>query len=138
MIREYDSLSRDESGTFGFGWRLANRDTFIETNVPATGRETQGAFNPFRFGTRLYLTLPETSSLVVGRRVAFTFTPEKHELPGLTFFTPAWTPDDGVNFTLRSANATLTLAGDRLYDLKTGKPYNPASGLFDVPELLYR
>ncbi len=59
LVREYDSLGRDRSGTFGFGWRLANRDMHIETNVPSTRREEAGVYNPFRIGTRVYLTLPD-------------------------------------------------------------------------------
>src|SRR5262249_22037373 len=66
LSRAYDSLNRDRTGTFGFGWRLANRDTYVQTNVPLTGRENLGAYNPFRVGTRVYVTLPD------GRRVGFT------------------------------------------------------------------
>src|SRR5262249_39967083 len=110
---------------FGFGWRLANRDTLIETNVPATGQEAQGVFNPFRTGTRLYLTLPD------GRRVGFTFTPERHEQTGVVYYTPAWQADPGVDYQLNSAGAVLSKAGDRFYDIQTGQPYNPASGRFN-------
>src|SRR5207248_10889246 len=48
--------------------------------------------------------------------------------------TPAYTADPGVTFALSSAGGLLTLAGDRFYDLKTGQPYNPASGAFSGPD----
>ncbi|MBD2200392.1 MULTISPECIES: CARDB domain-containing protein [Calothrix] len=124
LVRAYDSLNRQQSATFGYGWRLANTDTNIQTNVPTTGRESLGAYNPFRIGTRLYLTLPN------GQRVGFTFQPQKQEIPGLIYYTPAWVADPGVNYTLQSADAMLTLAGNRLYELKTAQPYNPASNTF--------
>jgi hypothetical protein len=77
----------------------------------------------------LYLTLPD------GRRVGFTFTPEKHELPGLVFYTPVFTPDSGVDFILRPAQTLLTRADDdTFFDLRTARAYNPASGLFQGPE----
>jgi hypothetical protein len=69
-----------------------NREFDVETSVPSTGRENLGAFNPFRSGTRVYATLPD------GRRVGFTFTPQGHQIPGLQFFTPAFTPDAGVDY----------------------------------------
>jgi hypothetical protein len=42
LVRAYDSLDRDRSGSFGFGWRLANRDLQLEVNVPLSGREELG------------------------------------------------------------------------------------------------
>jgi YD repeat-containing protein/VCBS repeat-containing protein len=128
LVREYDSLARGASGSFGFGWRLANRDTDIATNVPLTGHEASGVYNPFRVSTRVYLTLPD------GRRAGFTFAPVRHELPGVVWFTPAYQADPGVDYRLDSADGQLTLAGSRLFDLKTGRPYNPASGAFQGPE----
>jgi hypothetical protein len=78
LVREYDSLATTNAGSFGPGWRLALRDLDLQTDVPATGREASGVANPFSLGTRVYLTLP------TGERVGFTFTPQKHELPGIT------------------------------------------------------
>src|SRR5262249_35644706 len=40
----------------------------------------------------------------------------------------------GVSYKLSSASAVLTLAVDRLYDLRTAQPYNPASGAFGTRE----
>src|SRR5262249_43959397 len=109
-------------------WRLVNREVDLQTDVPPTGHEAQGMFNPFRVGTRVYVTLPD------GRRVGFTFAPEKHALPGLTFYTPAYVADPGVDWTLRSADAGLSLANGRLFDLRAARPYHPASGFFQGPE----
>ena len=128
IVRQYDSLEAGQVGTFGYGWRLATADTDVETNVPLTGRENLGVYNPFRVGTRLYLNLPD------GSRVGFTFTPVEHQEAGITYYTPAWMPDPGVTYTLQSVGDLLTLAGQRLYDLKTGVPYNPASGDFAGPQ----
>jgi hypothetical protein len=120
LVREYDSLTTANPGSFGPGWRLALRDLDLQTDVPATGREASGAVNPFSLGTRVYLTLP------TGERVGFTFTPQKHELPGVTYYTPAFTADAGASWTLNAADRKLSLAGNRLFDLGTGLPYNPA------------
>ncbi|MEH2057548.1 MAG: putative Ig domain-containing protein [Nostoc sp.] len=125
LVRTYSSLNTDEFGSFGNAWQLANVDTNIQTLVPLTGREELGVYEPFRVGTRLYLTTPTRE------RVGFTFAPQKHTISGLTYYTPSWVADSGVNYTLSSADAKLTLAGNRFYDLKTGHAYNPGSGEFD-------
>ncbi len=124
LVRTYNSLSK-ETATFGNGWKFANTDTDIQTNVPLTGREDLGVYEPFRVGTRLYLTTP------TGERVGFTFAPQKQEVTGLTYYSPEWVADAGVEYKLDSAIAKLTLAGNRLYELNTGFAYNPASGDFD-------
>lgn len=90
--------------------RLANVDTDIQTNVPPGDRSSLGIYNPFQIGSRLYLTAP------TGERVGFTFNPQRPEIPGLTYYTPAWVADPGVDYTLQSAEAMLTLGGDLLYD----------------------
>jgi len=128
LVRSYDSLTAGQSGTFGYGWRLAIQDTDVQTTVLPTGHESTGIYNPFRIGTRVYLTLP------TGQRVGFTFTPVKHQINGLTYFTPAYTADSGVTYTLTSAGGPLVQAGDRYYDLKTGLAYNPAADLYFGPE----
>src|SRR5207248_1127140 len=102
LVRRYDSFSKDHSGAFGYGWQLADRDLGLQTDVPLTGREPLGLYNPFRFGTRIYLTLP------TGQRVGFTFTPQRHDLTGVTYYTPAFTADPGVTWTLSASDAKLT------------------------------
>ncbi|MDB5349719.1 MAG: repeat protein, partial [Planctomycetota bacterium] len=128
LVRQYDSLNSATEAEFGLGWRLANRDTLIQTNVPTTGLERVGVFNPFRIGTRIYLTLPD------GRRVGFTFTPIAHTVGGVTYQSPAFQADPGVEYTLSSAEAKLSLVGNRLYDLRTGRAYNPENPLFTGPQ----
>ncbi len=118
--RQYDSLDSGDPGTFGYGWRLALRDVDIQTDVVLTGNEATGVYNPFREGTRVYLTLPD------GERVGFTFEAVKHEISGLTYYTPSFTADPGVNWTLKSAAAQLIRVGDRYFNLNSGIPYNPA------------
>ncbi|MGF1676258.1 MAG: putative Ig domain-containing protein, partial [Rivularia sp. (in: cyanobacteria)] len=119
LTRTYNSLDNT--------WRFST-DTNIQSLVPLTGREDLGVYEPFRVGTRLYLTTP------TGERVGFTFAPQKRSIPGLTYYSPKWVADAGVNYTLSSIDAKLTLAGNRLYQLNTGVAYNPASGDFDGAE----
>jgi hypothetical protein len=120
IARQYDSLASGDPGSFGYGWRLALRDTNIQSDVPLTGRESLGDYAPFEAGTRVYVTLP------TGDRVGFTFEPVKQSIPGLVYYTPAFVADPGVNWTLQSAATQLSRIGSRFYDLQTGQPYNPA------------
>ena len=124
LQRSYDSLQPDTAGTFGYGWRLANRETDIQTNILPTGQEEFGLFNAFRLGTRLYLTTPE------GERLGFTFGPQRHELGAAVYYTPAWQADPGGTYALASVDAMLAKAGSRFYDQATGQPYNPANPFF--------
>ncbi|MGB6300739.1 MAG: putative Ig domain-containing protein, partial [Rivularia sp. (in: cyanobacteria)] len=119
ITRTYNSLDNT--------WRFST-DTDIQTNVPLTGREELGVYEPYRVGTRLYLNTP------TGERVGFTFAPQKQEISGLTYYSPEWVADAGVEFTLNSVDANLTLAGNRFYELNTGFAYNPASGDFSGAE----
>ncbi|MEM9272984.1 MAG: CARDB domain-containing protein, partial [Cyanobacteria bacterium P01_F01_bin.143] len=116
LVRRYDSLSRDQVGSFGNGWELATGNFNLETSNQdaADGREV-----PFEDGTRVYLTLPD------GKRVGFTFQPIAEDITGLTYYKPAWVADVGVNYSLESADALLSVARGRYYDLQTARPYNP-------------
>ena len=125
--RTYDSLTRDGSGDFGAGWTFVNLQTNLQTNLPTTGQEDFGVYNPFRDGTEVYLTLP------TGQRVRFTFTPASFQVAGQTFYHPAWTADSGVTYTLQSTDTVLTKSGSRYYDLATGQPYNPGNPFFSGP-----
>ncbi len=113
LVRRYDSLQVDELGRFGSGWHLANREFDLQTDAE------EGT--PFQAGTRLYLTLPD------GERVGFTFAPQQQALTGLTYYTPAWIGDAGVDYTLTSGDGLLSKAGTRFYDLQSAKPYHPTS-----------
>ena len=124
VVRQYNSLAATESGTFGNGWRLMLRDTDVVTNIPETGGEALGVFNPMRTGSRVYLTLP------TGERVGFTFAPVEHRVGGLVYYTPKFVADAGVNWELSSHEATLLRVGDRYYDINTSEAYNPEA--YDV------
>ncbi|MBV6627231.1 MAG: hypothetical protein KI793_30550 [Rivularia sp. (in: Bacteria)] len=119
LTRTYNSLDNT--------WRFST-DTDIQTNVALTGREELGVYEPYRVGRRLYLNTP------TGERVGFTFAPQRKEISGLTYYSPEWVADEGVEYKLNSAIANLTLAGNRFYELNTGYAYNPASGDFDGAE----
>src|SRR5262249_37713238 len=94
-----------------------------------TGLEEDGIYNPFRDGTRVYVTLPG------GRREGFTFRPTLAEgLAGslLQIWKPRFVPDPGVTSELTVANRTLRAGDDGsvLSDWGSGQPYNPGSSLF--------
>ncbi len=126
VARAYDSTSRDESGRFGYGWRLLNRELNIRTSTPLTGHEDQGLYQPYRQGTRLYLSAPN------GDEVGFRFNPVRHDEPGVTYFTPAWEilPESAPGWTLETTGLKLMKAGSLFFELSTGRPYNPASPFF--------
>ncbi|MHB8956711.1 MAG: putative Ig domain-containing protein [Pirellulaceae bacterium] len=128
LTRVYDSLARESAGALGYGWRLAPRDTQVQTNVPRTGREHLGVYGALREDTRLYLTLPS------GERVGFAFAPETVEVSGLTFYRPAWQADPGVEYTLHSIPTMLAKAGGRFHDYESGQPYHPQNPFFDGPD----
>ncbi len=128
LTRVYNSLASDVSSSFGYGWSLAVEDTQLQTSVPLTGNEAEGIYNPFVEGTRVYLTLPD------GQRAGFTFTPVRHDQAGVTWYTPAYVADAGVNWQLSSASAVLIRGGNGFYDAQNAIPYNPASGYFSGPQ----
>ncbi len=124
FIRIYDSFNRDISGSFGYGWSSPLRDVNLQTDVQPTDSEEFGTFNPFRVGTRVFLTLPD------GRRVGYTLAADQHQVAGLTYYTPKFVSDPGVDWQLGLDEIKLTRAGSRLYDLNTSRPYNPTSPEF--------
>ena len=127
LTRIYDSLGRSTSTSLGFGWSLAGQDTALQTSVPPTGQESDGIFNAFVEGTRVYLTLPS------GQRVGFTFKPVRHNQSGVTWYTPAYVADTGVTWHLDSVSAVLIRGGNGFYDAQTAIPYNPANNSLGGP-----
>ena len=105
--------SANHSASFGLGWKLAQRDVDLKTNVPLTGMESAGVYSPLQEGSRVYISLPN------GERSAFTFKPIKHEFSGVTYYTPSWTEDPGLGWVrpgavLEAARArSLPLATDQ-------------------------
>jgi hypothetical protein len=126
LARQYDSLQAAHNESFGYGWRFTLRDVDLQTDVPLTGNEDAGNFNAFSAGTRVYLTLP------TGERTAFTFGPQRHDVAGLSYYTPVFTADASNGWSLSAEDVKLTRAGARLYDLVSGLPYNPAGAAGDA------
>jgi RHS repeat-associated protein len=126
--RTYDTLNAAQASDFGFGWRLEFRDMDLRTSVTPNRLEEYGIFNPFKFGSRVYLTLPG------GARQGFTFRPTLAAGFRGTFlgiFEPRFVPDAGVKNSLTVAPADLRIKADgSVYDYATGTAYNPSSNLF--------
>jgi len=126
ILRTYDTLEAGHVGDFGFGWQLGLRNARIRESVRASEAEQAGAAslfaaNPFRTGTRVYLTNPD------GRRVGFTFDPIPE--PGFlgTVWHPHFTPDPGVYDQLQVEDVALSQSEEGTFGLYlTGFPYNPS------------
>src|SRR6185503_10108208 len=58
VARTYDSLNANQSGDFGFGWRLEFRQTDLRTSVKKTGFEQDLIYNSFVDRSRVYVTMP--------------------------------------------------------------------------------
>ena len=138
LTRSYDSLTANTSEEFGYGWRLDFRDTDLQTSVgqPTADTAQLGGQNPFKNGTRVYITLPG------GTREGFTFTPIEDKLSQLigvggfstgayTTYDPAFVADAGVTDTLTVQDATIQqgLGTDEYYGV-SGDAYNPADSNF--------
>ncbi|MHB8956341.1 MAG: putative Ig domain-containing protein [Pirellulaceae bacterium] len=125
VTRTYDTLQANESGDLGYGWSLAFRDTRLRTNVPRSGLEDAGIYSAFRYGTRVYLTVPG------GRREGFTFRPQAEDFLGLTLYYPAFVPDRGVTSRLTVPDVALQPKPDGFHEFGMGGPaYNPADPMF--------
>jgi YD repeat-containing protein len=98
ITRTYDTLVADREGDFGYGWRLEMYNASLTTSVEKTGLEQDMIFNPFKVGTRVYVTTPG------GKREGFTFEPKlaPEGLKGgfLKISLPEFVPDPGVTSTL--------------------------------------
>ncbi len=132
--RTYDTLNASQSSDFGFGWRLEFRDMDLRTSVAPNRLEEFGIYNPFKNGSRVYLTLPG------GARQGFTFRPTLAAGFRGTFlgiFEPRFIPDAGVKSSLTVASADLRIdANGSVYDYATGTPFNPANRAFGGSYLL--
>ncbi len=124
VIRRYDTRDTYDSGDFGYGWTLGAADPKISETVPvAPLEETLGFFvaEPYRMGTRIYLTDPD------GKRIGFTFEPTPSATLLGTVYTPKFTPDPGVHDRLEVDPIALTLRGDGTYIFfLIGFNYNPS------------
>jgi YD repeat-containing protein len=126
ISREYDSTWLNQQGKFGYGWRLTDREINLRTDTPLTGYESEGIYNPYHTGTKLYLTTPD------GQDIGFTFNPVATVTPGVTYYAPAWDvmPGSPTGWTLTTPGLKLMKAGNLFFDLATARPYNPLSPFF--------
>lgn len=123
VARTYDSLTSESTGDFGYGWRMEFRDVQLTATERATGLEDVGVYPGFRFGTRVYLTLPG------GRREGFTFKPRLGDSPFerlLGMQKPYFEPDPGVNSTLSVPEVLLSAYSDGTFGNGSIR-YNPLS-----------
>jgi RHS repeat-associated protein len=148
VTRTYDTLTAAQSGDLGFGWRLEFRDVDVRSSVAPRTDELAadlGFHNPFRDGTRVYVTLPG------GQRQGFTFQPQISRLTRLLLeflpadsdlpeeswqYDPIFVPDPGVtsSLTLRGATTmTRDATGAYFGALVSGDiPFNPADPLYEA------
>lgn len=123
LSRTYDSLNSAQDSDFGFGWRMDFRDVQLQVSLEEASDfdKEYGFYTPYRFGTRVYITLPG------GERESFTFNPIAKGLPGLTYYNPRFTADDGVTSTLSVQNAALSYDFGEFTGFGSGQPYNPGA-----------
>ncbi len=125
VTRNYDTRNAGESGDFGYGWNLKLQDGQIRESIPVNPLEEQGlsfAANPFREGTRVYLTNAQ------GERVGFTFRPQQQfSIFGGGSFTATFVPDRGVTDRLDVGAPQLRRVNDAFYDAAFGNPFNPSA-----------
>jgi RHS repeat-associated protein len=127
LTRTYDTLNAGTQDDFGYGWRLEFRNMDLRTNVARTGQEEDLIYNPFRDGTRVYVTQPG------GKREGFTFQPQL--APGLCgsflgIYFPAFVADPGVTSTLSVEKHELFRTTDGYFDQAADLPFNPLSPAF--------
>ncbi|MCA9127050.1 MAG: putative Ig domain-containing protein [Planctomycetales bacterium] len=123
VTRSYDTRDAGEVGDFGYGWTLSVSDPNIRETLPVNQFEQQGlarAATPFRDGTRVYITNPE------GRRVAFTFRPQRQfSLFGGGSWSARFVPDPGVYDSLDVGQLQLRQVNGAFYHGFDGAPFNP-------------
>jgi hypothetical protein len=69
VTRTYDSLTANQQGDFGYGWKLGFGDPHLQVDLAFGPGGSWSNYPPMRDGTRVYLTLPS------GDRAGFTFQP---------------------------------------------------------------
>lgn len=135
LTRAYDSLNSGSTDDFGYGWRMEFRDTDLRTSLRPPSEDSQlvGYQNPFKDGTKVYITLPG------GKREAFTFKAKQVEqIDGDSllyfskyFYQPEFVAEKGVTNTLTVESNFITRQQDSdLFYGFQGNPYNPADPLF--------
>ncbi|MEH1899398.1 MAG: putative Ig domain-containing protein [Nostoc sp.] len=138
LTRTYDSLTSGSTDDFGYGWRMEFRDTDLRTSVGKPSGEVAelGGQNPFKDGTKVYVTLPG------GKREGFTFKPTIDPLSQYlrgagsvdsdpNIYHPSFVADAGVTDTLTVQNTRIIHgAGTNQYYGLGGSAYNPADSYY--------
>lgn len=106
--RTYDSLERNLSGDFGYGWSLAIGNPRLEID----GHQN------------VTLTMPD------GRRTTFYFTPQPM---GLVFSQPHYTPEPGVYGSLTVPDCLLVSGGETGYICFLEGPFEPQTYTYTDP-----
>ncbi|WP_372898137.1 Ig-like domain-containing protein, partial [Stieleria sp.] len=129
IARQYDSLRKS--------WRFTFRNVALQTFSELADASSAVVHPALSGGDRVYLSLPD------GRRVGFTFEPQRVQLfpsdDSLVFYKLHWTADAGVDYELRSIDRLLVRGGERYFDQATGQPYHPANfiSVDDAYELVH-
>ncbi len=105
--RTYDSLERNLSGDFGYGWSLAIGNPRLEID----GHQN------------VTLTMPD------GRRTTFYFTPQ----PGFIFMHPRYTPEPGVYGSLTVPDCLLVAGGPTGYICFPDGAFEPLTYTYTDP-----
>ncbi len=121
VARRYDSLDTS-SGDFGAGWRLGLAGGLVDSVAESRtgiGLVDLLASEPFRAGTRVYVTRPD------GQRVGFTFAPVVAGGAFAFVYAPRFDADPGVEDTLEVVDppGNFFMLGGRAN--LVGIPYNP-------------
>ncbi|MEO1525906.1 MAG: putative Ig domain-containing protein [Planctomycetota bacterium] len=131
VTRHYSSIASDIAGDFGFGWSLGLAEPNISESVPQGSDAQIGLFGatPFVFGTRVYLDAPD------GKRVGFTFEPERTASFFGVAYTPKFVADPGVAYELSVDPITLAQREDGAFTaFLIGFPYNPDEYRLTAPD----
>lgn len=139
--RMYDTLTIDQRGDFGWGWRLDLQSVDLEVNEQTLLPDPLAGYGPaFEIGTRITVRLPD------GSTAGYTFQPRYLRTEGwlITYdiYEPAFIPDPGITAQLETIEKPeiyygLTEGGGflaywQLWDGSGGfQPYNPANVGYD-------
>ena len=111
------------SATAG-GWPIATA-TSKPAFCPRDMKQPASSSLPFR-----HACLPQPAGRPPRR---LHVPPERHDQPGVSYYTPAYEADPGITWQLDSAATKLAPQQQRLLRLQTGRPYNPADHFSPTP-----
>ncbi|HEY9893199.1 MAG TPA: putative Ig domain-containing protein [Candidatus Sericytochromatia bacterium] len=134
ITRSYDSLNANAKEELGYGWRLAELDTDLRTNLipDEVAQELEVYTIPFEQETKVFVNVPG------GKREMFTFRPKPHRLSQFLrnpetgqplLYVPTFVSGPGSTNKLTVADAPITKVGNEYYGMN-GEPFNPENPLF--------